>query len=1084
MLDRQFTLDDRQRLLDALLDIPSMRDPNERNRYAAELEARLGRPLQASRYPDARHDVWSLLGAMLARSGGLRTFVRVVYDLHGEGPAVRELERLAEELEREVLLAPADREALLNLLAGVGSPHLATAAAVAGHRAREITALAGDPAALVRRLETATTQVGGAPLLLAFVDRLAHLVEPVQALNLHRWIDLVAGGSGLTQATVRGLCIASRRDQESADLAPEPAEPSPPDRAAETEPEPNRAILPPPPEDAGDEPPDRRPIWGSVPAQNPDFTGREAMLRALNESLVTKSQISVLPQALHGFGGVGKTQLAVEYVYRYVSGYDLIWWIPAEQPTMVLSSLAELSRRLRLPESDSLQQTAATVLDALASTPLRWLLVYDNADQPDELARFVPVTGGHVIVTSRNQEWGRLGDAVEVDVFDRPESIELIRKRARDISVEDADRLADKLGDLPLALEQAATWHAETSMPVSEYLELFDAHVRELLSEGKPTYYPTTVAAFLALAVERLRASSPGTAQLFELFAFLGAEPLSQELLRTGREAPLSEPLRTTLREPIEMGRAIRAVRRLGLARVDLDKKIQVHRLMQLVLRESLDEEQRERSRRNVQLILAHANPGDPDGQQGWAMHAEIGPHIVPANLVSADFPQARAVVQDQMRYLYLVGDYENSRRLAETALPVWRAGDGPDIGPQGALTMLAMRHLANALRSLGESRRARELTEEVYGVLSGSPDFGVDHEYTLVTANSLALDQRILGDYRAALAIDQENLERHQRVFGEDDLYTLRVLQNVAVNLRMLGDVEQAHRIDTDLVQQWSRTGPNRYQTLQCRANVARDLLAMGRHQEALDMISQVVPDLRAEFGPRHTYVLLASRTQAIALLRLGRFAEAVISARTCHDGTRARLGPNHEHSLAAAMTLANALRTVGEIGQAHDLASTALDAYRRDFGGQHPFTLAAEVNMALLLRALGDYESAQELDEDAAAGFREVFGPHHTYTLRTISNLSNDLALRGNAPGARELSESTLAELTGHRGDEHPHTLACAGNVAFDRMATGDAESGRRLLERTLNLMAVVLGPDHPDTLDRGRGRRAECDLEPSPT
>jgi hypothetical protein len=88
--------------------------------------------------------------------------------------------------------------------------------------------------------------------------------------------------------------------------------------------------------------------------------------------------------------------------------------------------------------------------------------------------------------------------------------------------------------------------------------------------------------------------------------------------------------------------------------------------------------------------------------------------------------------------------------------------------------------------------------------------------------------------------------------VFGSDDLYTLRVLQNVAVNLRMLGDVEKAYEIDSDLVRQWSRTGPDRYQTLQCRANVARDLLAMGRHQEALDLVDEVVPDLRKGFGPR----------------------------------------------------------------------------------------------------------------------------------------------------------------------------------------------------------------------------------------
>ncbi|MFC4065726.1 FxSxx-COOH system tetratricopeptide repeat protein [Actinoplanes subglobosus] len=1078
--DRQIPLEDRQRLLDALLDIRSMRDRVERDRYVAELEARIGRPLRASRHSDARHDVWSLLGAMLARSGALRTFVRTVFDLHGEDPAIRELERLVDEIERDVLLAPTDRDSLLTLLAGVESHHLIRAAEVAGPRAREISALAGNPTALVRRLESIPGSAGGAPLLFSFVDRVAHLIGATQALDLHRWIDLVAGGIGLSQATVRDLCIASRRDQEGGEQGVEPA--APVAVVTRSEPGPDRPILP-PPEDADAEPRDRRPIWGGVPAQNPNFTGRESMLRSLNEALITKSQISVLPQTLHGLGGVGKTQLAVEYVYRFQSAYDLIWWIPAEQPTTVLASLAELAKRLELPESTNLQQTTTTVIDALASTSLRWLLVYDNANQPDELARFVPVAGGHVVITSRNQEWTRLGDSVEVDVFERRESIELIRKRAGHISLEEADELADKLGDLPLALEQAATWHVGTRMPISEYLQLFDEHVRELLSEGKPTNYPTTVAAFLALAVERLRTASAGTAQMFELFAYLGAEPLSQELLRTARDAPLSEPLRSTVREPIRLGRAIRDLRRFGLARVDLDNKIQVHRLMQLVLRESLDQEQRARSLRNVQLILAYANPNDPDSQLSWPIYAEIGPHILPAHLVTADLPEARSVVLDQMRYLWVVGDYENSNRLAEMAIPVWQEGTEADVGPVGARTLLAIRHRSNALRSLGESKRARELTQQAYAGLRDSPEFGVDHEYTLVTANSVALDLRILGDYRAALAVDQENLERHRQVFGEDDLYTLRVLANVAVNLRMLGDVEQAYEIDLDLVQQWSRTGPDRYQTLQCRANVARDLLAMGRHQEALDMINEVVR-LLSEFDPRRMDVLLASRTQAIALLRLGRFTEALDHAQSCYEGTRARLGPHHEHTLASAMTLVNALRTIGDVGRAQDLAVTSLDLYRRDFGDSHPFTLAAEVNTALLLRAVGEHSRAQELDESAAAGFRTAFGPGHTYTLRATSNLSNDLALRGEAAAARELSESTLAELVRQRGDEHPHTLACAGNVAFDRMATGDTESGRQLLARTLELMAQVLGPDHPDTVDRARGRRAECDLEPSPT
>lgn len=1103
MLDRQISLDDRQRLLDALLKIRTLHEAELRNLYITELESRLGRPLNVTRYSDVRHDTWSLLGGFLAMSGGLRSLVRVIYDLHGDNSALRGVERLIAELERGTLLTSADRDALHQLVADIDSAQVIAAFDVgAGRpadRSRQLS-VSQDWADVLRRIEALPVPSDGVPVMLTFVDRLAHLVGGAKSLELHRWIDLVAGGLGMNQAMVRGLCIESRRSlddglAEAQDVGGEgtldvagvglDAEVQSSEIHFKESPAP--PMLPPAATTgAAEESHEQRLIWGGVPIRNPDFTGREIMLQMLNDALVTKSQVSVLPQTLHGFGGVGKTQLAVEYVYRYVAQYDLIWWIPAEQPTVVLSSLARLGSRLDVQESEDVQQTVATVLDALAATRLRWLLVFDNANQPEQLTRFVPAAGGHVIITSRNHEWSQVGNAIEVDVFERVESVELLRKRGAGISAEDADRLADKLGDLPLALEQAATWQAATGMPVTEYLQLFDEHVRELLSEGKPTSYPTTVAAFLSLAVERLQADSPAAAQLFELFAYLGAEPASAALLRAGREAAISEPLRGALREPIRMNRAIRDLRRFGLAKVDPNGQlIQVHRLMQLVLRESLTEEQRERSRLNVQRLLASANPGDPDEQPGWDMQVEIGPHILPADLIAAESGEGREVVVSQMRYLYLIGDYENSRRLAEIAVSAWSAADGVGLGPDGVSTLLATRHLANATRSLGDSKVARELTRKAYDGLRRNPELGEDHEYTLITANGVALDLRILGDYRAALAVDQENFERHRQVFGDEDLYTLRSRNNVAVNLRMLGDLDAAFEIDTDLVRQWSRTlGSSRYQTLHCQANVARDLLAMGQHEEALELVNRIVPAMRDESGPRHPYVLLATRTLAIALLRVGNFPQAVAQARDTYLGTRTRFGVDHEQTLAAAMTLANTLRATGELGEARGLAVDAVARYHRNFGAQHPFTLAAEVNLALVLRTLGEHAQARALDERAVEAFREVMGAEHTYTLRTANNLANDLAVAGDLDAARELSERTLAELIRLRGDEHPLTLACAANTAFDRIATGDQESGQQLLDQTLATMARMVGPEHPDTLDAARGRRAECDLEPSPT
>jgi tetratricopeptide (TPR) repeat protein len=1107
--EQQVSLGDRQRLLEALLEVRGLHEPDRRDRYVSEVEAALGRPLAVPRYPDARHDVWSLLSAILAYSGGLRSLVRVIRASHADSAAVVGVERLVQQLEHGELLTGPDRDALVRLLAGVPGGQLAETYRASG--AEPEPDWRGIPAA-VRRMESAAPpDSGGGHPLLIFVDRLAHAVGGARALELHRWIDLVAGGLGMSQTEIRRLCVGSRPrpvsgtdpgpaagaetlETGAGDTDPTATDPTATDPTATdptaTDPSATAGAsvrttkaLPRPIQ--GEEPDEPRLIWGGVPIRNPDFTGREPLLADLGEALHSKSKASVLPQTLHGLGGVGKTQLAVEYVYRNADRYDLVWWISAEQVSRVLASLAALGDRLGLPPSQDLVQTARIVLDALATSSLRWLLVFDNADQPDDVARLVPSAGGHVIITSRNQAWARLGDAIEVDVLRRDESIELLRKRGEGISVPDADRLAEKLGDLPLALEQAATWQAATGMPVAEYLQLFDEHVRELMTEGKPTTYPTTVAALISVAVERLRAEAPAAAQLLELFAYLGAEPVSASLLRRGREADISQPLKRALREPIYLSRTIRELRRYGLAKVDPKQTIQVHRLVQLVVREGLPEELARQSRSNLQNLLASANPGEPDNPATWPVHAEIGPHVLAAGLAEAPAPEARQVALDQIWYLQQRGDNEGSLRLGEQVVAAWRAATGEGLGPDGEQTLLATRHLAQALRAIGEYQRARELADEAYRRLRANPQFGEDHEHTLFTANSIGVDLRIAGDYPAALRVDEENVARHRRVFGEEDQFTLRARNNLASNLRMLGDFAGAYDIDQALVVQWrSSFGENDPRTLFAVANVARDLYGLGRYAEALDLQRRVWPIYRDLLGDRHNYVLLAARTIAIALRKTGQHKEAVDAARDNYRNYHARFGPDHEHTLAATMSYANALRAAGEVSEARGLAREAVSRYEATFGPRHPLTLAAATNLGVVLRALGEWREARALDERTLEALREVLGPEHPYSMCVANNLTNDMVLGHQLNEARELSERTLAVSRRVRGEGHPYTLACATNVAFDLQATHEEEAGQALLDQTIEALGRVLGPEHPETVDAARGKRAECDIEPPPT
>src|SRR5262249_29210738 len=158
----------------------------------------------------------------------------------------------------------------------------------------------------------------------------------------------------------------------------------------------------------------------------------------------------------HGMGGVGKSQIAIEYVHRYRGEYDLIWWISAEHPGQVLSALTALAHRLEVDLSREPITAVPAVREALSTgrTPYHnWLLVFDNAETLSDVRPYFPTGGaGKILVTSRNPEWAAVARSLEVDVFTRTESKTFLIRRTPELSEADADRLADALGDLPLAV--------------------------------------------------------------------------------------------------------------------------------------------------------------------------------------------------------------------------------------------------------------------------------------------------------------------------------------------------------------------------------------------------------------------------------------------------------------------------------------------------------------------------------------------------------------------------------------------------------------------------------------------------------
>ncbi|WP_433825491.1 FxSxx-COOH system tetratricopeptide repeat protein [Actinoplanes sp. CA-015351] len=1070
LLEDVLPQDDAQRIVVSMAD----GDHDLVDRWARAIDAVLRDRDAAFRRAD---EIRSQLGRLRSWSMAAQHLLKEVGGSHPAEPA-----------QADGLLSAAHRESLVEQFAVVEKPALVAAY-------NEVVPESTDPADwndlvnAVRGIERLPESQGKPPRLFTFVERVAHQRERRESKALHEWIDMAGSAAGLDQEVIRHICREERQRSSTigpvknvADIAAV-GDKLPPNG----DPVPKTTVLDKNAVDPLRLVEGRQQIRGNIPIRNPDFTGREDLLNSLRAALETSERASVLPRALHGLGGVGKTQLALEYVYRYTDRYDLIWWIPSDQKSLALTSLANLCDELGLTQNVDQQQTADAVLRALSNGNLRWLLVFDNADEPDEILPLVPSSGGHVVITSRNADWSQSSDPIEVNVFTRSESVALLRKNRQEvITAGDADRLADTLGDLPLALDQARYWQAATGMGVTEYLELFKTHVRDLMDEGKPPWYPMTVAAFVSLAFAKLRSDNPALAQLLELFAFLGAEHLSAGMLRRAREAPISDPLRPVLREPIKLGRTIRDLRKYGLAKVDPDQRIQVHRLVQLVLREELGEERLKNSKENVQRIFAAANPAQPDDRRRYGLvYQEIGPHVIAADLINSDIHGARQVVLDQIRYLYVNGDYERSRRLGEMALESWMTATGEGVGPEGELTLIAKRHLANALRDLGEKERARELDEEVYRALEASDEFGPEHEHTLATAMSVAVDLRVAGLYRDALEFDERNVGRHRLVFGDEDEQTLRARSNGAVNLRMLGDFEGALAVDDELMNVWSReVGDDDYRYMFSVVNRALDLNGRGRYTEALDSLNRVFTRYRTLLGGGHVYVLWAARALGVALRKTGQHSAALLWTEENLHECESRLGLNHEHTLSAAMSYANTLRVSGRLPDAREKAVNAVTRYEGTFGRSHPLSLVARSNLAIIYRGLGENREARRVGEQVLEEMTQVLGARHGYTLCAATGVANDLVLAHDVKAARELSTRTLEISREVRGDHHPYTLSCAVNTALDLQATGQDASGIALLDATTADFAAVLGADHPETIDAGRFKRAECDIEPPPT
>ncbi len=365
------------------------------------------------------------------------------------------------------------------------------------------------------------------------------------------------------------------------------------------------------------------PYWSVPLPRNPFFTGREEILEALHTQLGNDQAVALTQSsALHGLGGVGKTQIALKYAYRHALEYSAVFWIGSETDEQIVASLLQISEVLQLAgRDDQDQQRVIAAVQRWFTTHSQWLLIWDNVEDLAVLDRFLPsVRQGVILITTRCQALGVLARGLDLRPMEHEEGILFLLRRAKVLVPEAAHEqvrqfavhtpaqyaaaadLVTAMGGLPLALDQAGAYLEETHCGMPAYLELFCTQRTILLQQRgeRSRTHPASVSITFTLAITATAGRHPAVWDLLHVCALLQPDGIPEELFRQGAEH-LGTPLGVACRDELEWNRvaAIACAYSL-LSRQPEKQTLSMHRLVQMVLFDTMTQAEQEQWSRQV----------------------------------------------------------------------------------------------------------------------------------------------------------------------------------------------------------------------------------------------------------------------------------------------------------------------------------------------------------------------------------------------------------------------------------------------------------------------------------------------------
>jgi tetratricopeptide (TPR) repeat protein len=782
-------------------------------------------------------------------------------------------------------------------------------------------------------------------------------------------------------------------------------------------------------------------LWNIPYPRNPFFTGREAVLQEMRNALLTKKLA-----ALSGLGGIGKTQTAIEFAYRYRHEYQQILWVRAASHLELVSGFVEVARLLNLPVSQEKDESLVVkAVKQWLATHNGWLLILDNADEIPMLREYLPEAHqGYVLLTTRAQATG-IYQRIEIKKLQPEDGALLLLRRAKliaenaglDAVTEEERSLAKtisrEMDGLPLALDQAAAFIEETPSNLAEYLQFYREEGARLLAErGELAIDHPSVSITFSLAFEKVLQRNPTAADLIRVCAFLAPDAIPEEIFTAGA-AELGENLSSLANKPLDFVKVIAEAGRFSLIyRNPINKTFDIHRLVQSVLKAEMDEDN---CRLWAERTVCAVTEVFPNAEYvNWLVCERLLPHArVAINWISLyqfELETAALLLARTGYYLIERGQYAEAEPLLKTALSLRQRLLGED-HPSVATSY---NNLAELYYYQGRYAEAEPLYQTALSLRQRL--LGEDHPSVATSYNNLAGLYYYQGRYAEAEPLYQTALSLRQRLLGEDHPDVASSYNNLAGLYESQGRYAEAEPLyQTALSLRQRLLGEDHPDVATSYNNLAGLYYYQGRYAEAEPLYQTALSLRQRLLGEDHPDVATSYNNLAGLYYYQGRYAEAEPLYQTALSLRQRLLGEDHPDVASSYNNLAGLYESQGRYAEAEPLYQTALSLRQRLLGEDHPDVASSYNDLAVLYRSQGRYAEAEPLYQTALSLRQRLLGEDHPDVASSYNNLAVLYYSQERYAEAEPLYQTALEIAERSLGVNHPNTITFRENLQLLR-------------------------------------------------